>query len=281
MAGDDPKAWLAGVFDRAAPTYDRVGDSYHDYFGERLVHLAGVTDGDAVLDVACGRGAALIPACRRLGGSGHALGLDLSPAMVALAAQALVDESLAGETRVMDAEHLDLPEGTFDTALCAFGLFFFPDPEAAVAEIFRVLRPGGRVAVSTWGPEDERWSWEDDVFGELTADRRAIVRPFADPRDIETVLSGAGFTDVEYRVESYDVVFADEDTWWAWKWSYSLRGVLEQQNETILANLRREANERLQVHRQPGGFPCRLTANLVLAHRPGPGPASSSRATRA
>ena len=265
---DDPKAWLAGVFDRAAPTYDRVGDSYHDIFGERLVHLAGVTSGDSVLDVACGRGAALIPASRRVGDHGRVLGVDLSPAMVALAKQALADADLGGEARVMDAEQLDLPDGSFDTALCAFGLFFFPDPEAAMAEAFRVLRPGGTVAVSTWGAEDERWSWEDDVFGRLKADRRAIVRPFDDPRNIESLLSGAGFTDVENNVDSYDVVFADEDTWWAWKWSYSLRGVLEQQDESTLADLRREASERLQAHREAGGFPCRLTANLVSAHRP-------------
>jgi SAM-dependent methyltransferase len=239
-----------------------------DHFGERLVTVAGVDDGDSVLDVACGRGAALIPASRRVGDSGRVLGVDLSPAMVALATQALVDEGLAGEARVMDAERLDVPDGSFDTALCAFGLFFFPEPEAAVAEMFRAVRPGGRVAISTWGAEDERWSWEDDVFGRLNADRRAIVRPFDDPRDIEALLGGGGFTDVENQVESYDVVFADEETWWAWKWSYSLRGVLEQQDETTLAELRRDASERLQAHQEAGGFPCRLTANLVTAHRP-------------
>ena len=72
--GGDPKAWLAGVFDRAAPTYDRVGDAYHDYFGERLVDRAGVAEGDAVLDVACGRGAALLPAAKRVGAGGRAAG---------------------------------------------------------------------------------------------------------------------------------------------------------------------------------------------------------------
>jgi len=266
--GGDPKAWLAGVFDRAAPTYDRVGDSYHDVFGERLVDLAGVEPGSSVLDVACGRGAALLPAARRAGERGHVLGVDLSPAMVGLAAQALVDAGLAGEARVMDAERLELPDGSFDTALCAFGLFFFPDPEAAVAEVFRVVRAGGRVAVSTWGPEDERWSWEDDVFATLNADRRAIVRPFDDPRDIETVLNGAGLTDVTHRLDDHDVSFDDEDTWWAWKWSYSLRGVLEVQDEATLASLRRTASERLQAQKEVGGFPCRLTANLVTAHRP-------------
>ena len=267
-ARDDAKSWLAGVFDRASPTYDRVGDSYHDVFGERLVDLAGVEPGSSVLDVACGRGAALLPAARRAGEGGRVLGVDLSPAMVALAAQALVDAGLSGEARVMDAEQLDLPDESFDTALCAFGLFFFPDPEAAVAEIFRVVRPGGTVAVSTWGREDERWSWEDDVFATLNADRRAIVRPFDEPRDIETLLKGAGFTDVTHRLDDHDVSFADEDKWWAWKWSYSLRGVLEQQDEATLANLRREASERLQANTEAGGFPCRLTANLVSANRP-------------
>jgi hypothetical protein len=63
------------------------------------------------------------------------------------------------------------------------------------------------------------------------------------------------------------VLFADEDTWWAWKWSYSLRGILEQQDEETLALLRREATARLQAHREDGGFPCLLTANLVTAHR--------------
>jgi ubiquinone/menaquinone biosynthesis C-methylase UbiE len=265
--GDDPKAWLAGVFDRAAPTYDRVGDAYHDYFGESLVDQAGIDRGDSVLDVACGRGAALLPAARRAGDSGHVLGVDLSPTMVSLAAQSLADEGLSGETRVMDAEHLQLTDGSVDTALCAFGLFFFPDPEAAMAEIFRVLRPGGTVAVSTWGQEDPRWSWEDEVFGTLNASRRAIVRPFDEVDDIEALLTGAGFTDVTCLIDDHDVLFADEDTWWAWKWSYSLRGILEQQDEETLALLRREATARLQAHREDGGFPCLLTANLVTAHR--------------
>lgn len=80
MDGDiDGKAWVARVFDRAAPTYDAVAGAYHDYFGSRLVALAGLRAGDAVLDVGRGRGAVLLPAATKVGPSGRVSGIDLSP----------------------------------------------------------------------------------------------------------------------------------------------------------------------------------------------------------
>ncbi len=267
---ESSKAWLAGVFDRAAPTYDRVGDSYHDHFGELLVDLAEVRPGHRVLDVACGRGASLVPAARRARKTGGALGVDLSQEMASACVRELADAGLSGDARVMDAENLALADDTFDVALCGFGLFFFPDPEAAVAEMSRVLRPGGVVAVSTWGPDDERWAWEDELLGSLKADRRAVVRPFDDPRDIAAVLGGAGFVDLADHVEQREVFFADDAAWWDWKWSYSLRGVLEQQDPKTLDGLRRRAAACLRPYRQAAGIPCRLTANLVRARKPGP-----------
>lgn len=75
----DGKAWVARVFDRAAPTYDAVAGAYHDYFGSRLVALAGLRAGDAVLDVGRGRGAVLLPAATKVGPSGRVSGIDLSP----------------------------------------------------------------------------------------------------------------------------------------------------------------------------------------------------------
>jgi len=264
---DGRKAWLAGVFDRAAPTYDRVGEAYHDHFGTLLVAAAGIRPGGSVLDVACGRGAALIPAARRAAG-GRVLGVDLSPAMVAAAVTALAEAGLAAEVTEMDAEHLALDDASFDVALCAFGLFFFPDPEAAVAEVRRVVRPGGAFALSTWGEEDRRWDWEHDLLARLDVERRAVVRPFDRAEDIESLLVAAGFDDVSCTVAQHEVHFADADAWWAGMWSYSLRGTLEQQDERTLDRLRHGAAGHLRALESDSGLPYLLSANLVRARRP-------------
>ena len=74
------------------------------------------------------------------------------------------------------------------------------------------------------------WACKDEVLSTLTAGRRAVVRPFDSVGEIEALLVGAGFAGIAHELDHRDVWFADEEAWWAWKWSYSLRGVLEQQD---------------------------------------------------
>ena len=184
----EQKAWLAGVFDRAAPAYDRVGVAYHEHFGRRLVELAGLPADAALLDVGCGRAAVLLAAAGR---AGTLTGVDVSAGMLEHARAELRAAGVDGvRLEVMDAERLAFADGTFDALTAAFLLFFLPDPERAAAEFRRVLRPGGRVAVSTWGDDDPRWAWEDDLMAGLRVDRRAIQRPFARPAEVHDLLAG-------------------------------------------------------------------------------------------
>lgn len=265
---EDAKTWIAGVFDRAAPSYDQLAGRYHEHFGQRLVELAGVGSGDAVLDVACGRGAALVPAARRVGITGRVVGIDLSPEMVRLARAALAGAGLPADVRVMDAEHLEFAASTFTVVLCAFGVFFLPDPERALAEIRRVLVPGGVVGISTWGEEDRRWAWENDVFAGIEVQRRAVVRPFDTPELVQELLTGSGFEEVSVRREDFEVRIADEAEWWAWKWSYSLRGVIEQLAEDRLERLRRDVGARFDAMPSAGGYPIRLSALVATGRHP-------------
>ena len=256
------------MFDRAAPSYDDPAGGYHRYFGERLVDLTAVGDGDVVLDVACGRGAALVPAAKRVATSGSAVGVDLSPEMIRLARHALAAAGVAADLRVMDAERLELPAATFTVVLCAFGVFFLAEPGRALAEFHRVLAPGGVIGVSTWGEEDERWAWEDELFAEVEVARRAVVHPFDTPATLENLLAEAGFENMTVRSEDCEVHLEDEAEWWAWKWSYSLRGVLEQLPAHRLEDLRHEVRRRFDAMPGRGGLPLRLRALMALGRRP-------------
>ncbi|MEK7422493.1 MAG: class I SAM-dependent methyltransferase [Actinomycetota bacterium] len=263
---DEAKAWVSGVFDRAASSYDDVAGSYHDHFGVRLVDVVGVKPGDVVLDVGCGRGAILMPAAARVGSDGSVVGVDLSPEMVRLARQRADAADISARIQVMDAENLDVPEGAFSVVLCGFGVFFLPHPEAAVAGFRRALAPGGTLGVSTWGGEDERWSWEDELFGDLVVERRAVRRPFDQASDLEALLLDGGFDDVVVQSVHHEVALAGPEEWWAWKWSYSLRGVLEQITPARLEQLQRDAYTRIAAMptNSRGGLDLRLEALFAV-----------------
>jgi ubiquinone/menaquinone biosynthesis C-methylase UbiE len=269
VQADDAKTWVAGVFDRAASTYDESAGAYHDAFGVRLVEAVGVAPGDAVIDVGCGRGAILDPAAHRVRPHGSVVGIDLSPEMVRLARQRAVDAGIDARIEVMDAEHIDMPDESFTVVLCGFGVFFLPNPERAMAGFHRVLAPGGRIGVSTWGPEDDRWSWEDDLFADIVVERSAVRRPFDRPDDLETLLLEAGFDDVAVHTVDHEVALAGADEWWAWKWSYSLRGVLEQLSQGRLQQLYDEASERIAAMPTDatGRLPLRLEALFATGRR--------------
>ncbi len=104
--------------------------------------------GERVLDVACGTGIVARRAARLVGDGGRVVGVDPSPAMLAVARSAAVSEDVSVEWQEGTAEALPFPDASFDLAFCQMGLQFFPDKQAGLTELHRVLVPGGRTAVS-------------------------------------------------------------------------------------------------------------------------------------
>ncbi len=264
---DSHKAWLAGVFDRAAPTYDRIGDAYHTHFAKRLVDLAAFAGDASLLDVACGRGAVMLAALER--GIDRLTGIDVSPTMIEHAA---ADLRAAGVTdvdlRVMDAEDLEFPDARFDALTAAFALFFLPDPARAAAEFQRVLRPGGIVAVSTWGREDERWSFEDGLLTSAGSPRqRALQEPFDRADDVAELLHAAGFADLQLHQEATEIRFASKQQWWDWHWSFSVRGLLEQLEPEAVVAYRDACFGEMDALETDGHYPLELTALIVTGRK--------------
>ncbi|PKP75126.1 MAG: dimethylmenaquinone methyltransferase [Alphaproteobacteria bacterium HGW-Alphaproteobacteria-6] len=128
---------------------------------DRLLSVAGLAQGMQVLETACGSGLVTARIAEMVGQSGAVMATDLSQAMVDATTRMAAARGLAHvAAQRMDAEELDLPDAAFDSALCALGLMYVPDPARALAEMARVTRPGGRVAVTVWG-ERKHCGWAE------------------------------------------------------------------------------------------------------------------------
>jgi SAM-dependent methyltransferase len=252
---------MVGVFSRAATIYDRVGPRFFPYFGQRLVERAHVTPGADVLDVAAGRGAVLFAAAQQVGLKGQVRGIDLSAGMVRETLAEIRDAGLEHVTmQQMDAEQLDFPAAAFDRVLCGFALWFFPQPQRALCEFFRVLRPDGRVGLTTWAEDDPYLTWCQREFA-ASLPPQAPPSPggpeaprFDTPARLEAALQQAGFVDIHITTEEANYVFTQDEDWWTSLWAAGHRRRLEQLEAAVLAQVKADMLRRVEVLKQADGI---------------------------
>ncbi len=247
---------VAGLFGRVAAGYDQAG--FLHKVARRLVAHADVRPGMRVLDVACGTGAALLEAARRADPGGLAVGIDVAEPMVAQAAQRLRALGLGrspAAVAVMDAEQLGLRPASFDVVCLASAVYLLAEQTAALRGLRKLLRPGGRLAVSDFGSPDERWAWKHELVArhadappmeQLAGDRHG-------PADLERLLRRTGATSVTIQVERLDVVHADPAAWWAEQWTHGERWALERMDDQALAAYQAAAGAAIEACREADG----------------------------
>ncbi len=157
---------------------------------------AGLIPGERVLDVACGTGVTALGAAARVSPDGAVIGVDLSNRMVEAARHRAMQTRCTNiRFEQMSAERLELPDNSFDVALCALGLMYVPNPEHAILEMRRVLREGGRVVLAVWG-ERARCGWADlfpIVDAEVTSEVCPLFFRLGQGETLANVCSDAGF----------------------------------------------------------------------------------------
>ena len=123
---------------------------------EMMLELANIRGGDRVLELAAGMGDLAVMTARHVGPDGYVLATDISANMLKLAAEAVREAGLTNaETRVLDAENLDIAPNSFNVALCRSALMLFPNSAKALAGVYRALRPAGRFAVTVWSTAEK------------------------------------------------------------------------------------------------------------------------------
>jgi ubiquinone/menaquinone biosynthesis C-methylase UbiE len=199
-------------WDLAAPDYEALWRAQLADAQTALLAAAALQPGQHVLDVACGTGLVTFEAARAVGPSGRVLGIDLSGAMVE-ATRYGARQRQAGNVSVarMDAEALELPDASVDVVLCALGLMYLPEPERAVREMHRVLRPGGRLVLAVWG-ERSRCGWAP-VLAIVAAEVASEVCPLffrlGAGDALARLCEGAGFEVTQQRRLATTLVYAD------------------------------------------------------------------------
>jgi ubiquinone/menaquinone biosynthesis C-methylase UbiE len=267
---------VAGIFDRVAQQYDRVGVSWFTPIAARLVGELRPRPGERALDIGCGRGAALLPVAEAVAPGGRVTGIDLAPGMIEALRSDVEARGVPGvELQLMDAGDPAFPAASFDLLSASLVLFFLPDPAAALARWRALLVPGGRLGISTFGQQDERWRAVDDVFTPYLSPQMLDARtsgragPFASDEGVETLFRVAGLDEVRTTFADVSVVFDDVAQWQDWTWSHGQRAMWEavpaDHRDAVLA----EARPRLEAARDDAGQ-IRLTQQVryTLGRRP-------------
>ncbi|HTX83172.1 MAG TPA: methyltransferase domain-containing protein [Streptosporangiaceae bacterium] len=245
-------------------------------WGRELLGELGLAPGEAVLDVACGPGTVTRLAAALSGPAGRVMGCDLSPAMLGIAVGlGPVAGGAAIEYCEAPADRLPVADGSFDVVSCQQGLQFFADRPAALAEMRRALRPGGRIGVAVWKRIGEcpPFAVLAGAIGEVAGDRlagRYAGGPWGLPRaaDLRMLLERAGFTDVRVADRVLPVTFEGGPAQLAATYAAAgVAGEIEalspQDTERLHAAVARLSQPLLAV----GEIRSQMASHLVIARR--------------
>ncbi len=210
------------VYSKTAASYEKYGGETFQAYAQRLLDGAGLKPGQHVLDVACGPGIPSLMAAPLVGNDGAVVGIDLAPGMIELAKKKAEKAGLTNVTfREADAEDIPFPDDSFDVVLCNHGLVHTTDRVKALREMWRVLKRGGTIAISTWSTPERSLALSMVAKAILEHFPAALVPgapmwfDFGPEGALQKALSDAGFDEI--RVARHTIVqeMNNGEAYWA------------------------------------------------------------------
>jgi SAM-dependent methyltransferase len=219
--------------------------------------------------VACGTGAVTRILAECVGPAGTVVGLDINPAMLAVARVATPLPNI--EWLEGSAVSMPLPDATFDHVLCEQGLQFFPDKPAALAEIRRVLRPGGRLALSCWCAVEHMPGYLalEQALARRIGPEQAALPPFSlgDADTLRRLVTSAGFREVRLRLEAKLIRFhsAEHMVRAVVRGAPTMLGALAEQGEGVLGAIVAEVDAATRAYVDDEGWAVPAVSHIVTA----------------
>lgn len=238
---------IGALFDASAAGFAVWTPLLWDPVGEATVAAADPQPGHRVLDACCGAGAAALPAARAVGTDGHVDAVDLAGGLVAAGRERAPD--VASHLAFHTADVTTWTAPAYDVVTCVFGVFFLPDMDAGTAHLLGLLRPGGRIAVTTWqsgsvdpliGPFAQAATVEHAAVGNTTPSplRRREAAGRVDSADkLGAWLGGVGARDVAVRTFARDVPVTPDLAWQLCVGS-AARALIEGLDDAAVARIR-------------------------------------------
>jgi len=258
-----------------------MAENYERYFvpaifgpwATDLLNLAAPQQGERVLDVACGTGIVSRLAAERVGPTGKIVGLDINPAMLAVAGSA-TPAGASIEWRQANAEDMPFPDEAFDLVLCQQGLQFFPNKPGALREMHRVLAPGGRLALSVWRDIQHIPGYialADALARHVSPESAAFMHMTGAVTDeLESLADGAGFQKVAVRSVFRKLHFSSPE---AFVWEIiqctplAWMTAVNQADATTRASVVNEVAARLQPYVDEEGLAFPIEARVLTARK--------------
>lgn len=241
----------AATYNAAADHFDAAPLSFWERHGRRAVELLGLQAGWSVLDVGCGTGASALPAARAVGPEGRVLGIDVAENMLARARTKAEAQGLCNVSfELADMSATGWPDASFDAVIGVFSVFFVPDTAAQVAELWRLLRPGGRLAVTVWAPD--AFEPGASVFAEAARpflpDLDLSARPWqrlTEPQALRRLLLESGTSEPAIHPVADRQPLADPEDWWSVALGSGFRGEIERLTPGQREQVRARCAQRL------------------------------------
>jgi ubiquinone/menaquinone biosynthesis C-methylase UbiE len=244
MMQDNAQTKAATTYNAAADFYDNPANSFWGRFGRSTVERLDLRQGMRILDVCCGSGASAIPAAEIVGPTGSVLGFDLAEKLLEKARWKAREFGLQNvEFRAGDMLDLRLPKSEFDAVVCVFGIFFVPDMRAAVQSLWDLVRHGGKLAITTWGPRffEPATSVFWDSIRKVRPDLYKGFNPWdriSDPESLIGLFHEAGIQTAEATAEAGEHPIPSAEAWWSAVLGSGYRGTLEQLDANALEKVR-------------------------------------------